>query len=64
MALEPFRARSAHVVQFRPVTVDQTAEDVANNGEDMHPPNSPKLGPRMITATQFGQLEGRHAAGM
>jgi hypothetical protein len=23
--------------------MDQATKDVANNGEDMHPPNSPKL---------------------
>ena len=46
MAFEPFWAWSAHVMQFRPVTMDQAAKDVANNGEDMHPPNSPKLVPR------------------
>jgi hypothetical protein len=46
MAFEPFWARSAHVMQFRPVTMDQATKDVANNGEDMHPPNSPKLVPR------------------
>ena len=46
MAFEPFWARSAHVMQFRPVTMDQATKDVANNGEDMHAPNSPKLVPR------------------
>jgi hypothetical protein len=45
MAFEPFRARSAHVMQFRPVTMDQATENVANNSEDTHPPNSPKLVP-------------------
>jgi hypothetical protein len=46
MAFEPLWARSAHVMQFRPVTMDQATKHSANNGEDMHPPNSPKLGPQ------------------
>jgi hypothetical protein len=64
MAFEPFWARSAHVMQFRPVAMDQAAENSPNDGEDMHTPNSPKLVPNVVTDPCFGRLEGCYAAGM
>jgi hypothetical protein len=34
---DPFRSRSAHVVELRPVTVHQAADDCSNESQDMHP---------------------------
>src|SRR5271166_3073419 len=34
---EPLRPRSAHVVELRPITVHQAADDCSNESQDMHP---------------------------
>jgi hypothetical protein len=58
VALEPFRTWTAHVMQLRPITPSESADDSPHECQDIHP-GPPLAGPTgALTARRFGRFQG------